>query len=126
MLSEQLQHLKKKANISTQKWSELSGVPVSTISRLLSGQTDNPSFQSVCDLVYAVGGSVDEMMGKHEADKTEKERSKADLYELAMTTKNQWIHRLFVICCILIAVCVLVILYFIWDATHPAQGIIKY
>lgn len=126
MLNEQLQHLKKKANISTQKWSELSGVPVSTISRLLSGHTDNPSFQSVCDLVYSIGGSVDEMMGRREAVKDGAERSKADLYELAMDTKNKWIHRLFIICCILLAVCIVVILYFIWDATHPAQGIIKY
>ena len=62
MLSTQLKLLKEKRKLTNQQLSDLSGVPVGTINRILSGQTDNPSFQTVCDMVMAMdllhGGST--------------------------------------------------------------------
>ena len=43
--------------------SRRSGVPQQTVSRLLNAQTDNPQFISVCQLVAALGGSLDAMAG---------------------------------------------------------------
>lgn len=60
MLSTQLKLLKEKRKLTNQQLSDLSGVPVGTINRILSGQTDNPSFQTVCDMVMAMDGSLDE------------------------------------------------------------------
>ena len=42
MLSTQLKLLKEKRKLTNQQLSDLSGVPVGTINRILSGQTDNP------------------------------------------------------------------------------------
>ena len=63
MLSTQLKLMKEARKLTTQQLSDLSGVPVGTINRILSGQTDNPSFQTVCDLVMAMDGSLDELVG---------------------------------------------------------------
>ena len=68
MLATQLKLLKEKRKLTTQQLSDLSGVPVGTINRILSGQTDNPSFQTVCDLVMAMDGSLDELVGIQEGD----------------------------------------------------------
>lgn len=45
------------------EFSRRSGVPQQTVSRLLNAQTDNPQFISVCQLVAALGGSLDAMAG---------------------------------------------------------------
>lgn len=63
MLSEKLKALKTEKNLTTHQLSELSGLPESTISRILSGQTDSPGFLAVADLVRAMGGSLDEIVG---------------------------------------------------------------
>lgn len=54
---------KVKKNITLSEWSALSGVPVDTISKYISNHTKNPNFQSVCDLILALGGSVDAALG---------------------------------------------------------------
>lgn len=41
----------------------ISGVPVQTIKRIKQGTTDNPYFDTVVDLVRAMGGSLDELVG---------------------------------------------------------------
>ena len=63
MLYEKLKALKMSKNLTIQEISEKSGVPSSTVSRIFSGQTDNPSFQNICDIVIAMGGSLDELAG---------------------------------------------------------------
>ena len=59
MKTEFLKELKEKSKLTTKQISDLSGIPESTISRILSGQTDNPTFDTVCALVKAMGGSLD-------------------------------------------------------------------
>lgn len=59
MKAEFLKKLKDESKLTTKQISELSGIPESTISRIMSGQTDNPSFDSICAIVKAMGGSLD-------------------------------------------------------------------
>ena len=56
MNAEDLKRMKEERKLTTKQISELSGIPESTISRILSGQTDNPSFDTICALVRAMGG----------------------------------------------------------------------
>ena len=63
MTSDYLKALKLKKNLTNQELSDLSGVPVGTINRIMANQTDNPSFQTVCDIVIALDGSLDELAG---------------------------------------------------------------
>lgn len=46
---------KDEQGLSNQQLSDASGVPKSTVDRILSGRTDNPSLQNILDLANAVG-----------------------------------------------------------------------
>ena len=81
MKTEFLKELKEKSKLTTKQISDISGIPESTISRILSGQTDNPTFDTVSALVKAMGGSLDELAEfKTKSDDAE-ESSLVELYE---------------------------------------------
>lgn len=63
MVIEKLKAMKKEGKVTNQQWAELSGVPASTITRILSGETPTPQFPTVAKLVKALGGSLDEFWG---------------------------------------------------------------
>lgn len=70
---------------SSKHWSEVSGVPEATISRLLSAQNESPQFGSVAALVKAIDGSLDDLAGiEHPPVMIERERMilAADVKEL--------------------------------------------
>jgi len=91
-ISNQLKLLKEKRHLTNQQLSDLSGVPIGTVNRILSGQTDNPSFQAVCDMVMAMDGSLDEMVGIKEepsaSDKKSASKEIIQLYEGIIADKN--------------------------------------
>ena len=124
MISTQLKALKEQRKLTNQQLADLSGVPVGTINRILSGQTDNPSFQTVCDIVMAMDGSLDELAGIREPEETPAKpkgpgREIIELYQDIISGKDKWIHRLFVCCCFLTLVLVAIVGY---DLTHPTVG----
>ena len=63
MVSQFLRELKAEKKLTTQQIADRSRVPLSTVSRVLSGPTDNPSFATICAIVKAMGGSLDELAG---------------------------------------------------------------
>ena len=124
MLATQLKLLKEKRKLTTQQLSDLSGVPVGTINRILSGQTDNPSFQTVCDITRALGGSLDKIAGLNPEGEREKPVSNeiTALYREVLKSKDKWIHRLFVVCCVLI---VYVLGLLVFDLANPNIGFFR-
>ena len=125
-LSTQLKLLKEKRKLTNQQLSDLSGVPVGTINRILSGQTDNPSFQTVCDMVMAMEGSLDELVGIKEDFPVEQRKTAnpeiIKLYENMIDYKEKWIQRLFVCCCILTLVLIGIVAF---DLMNPAIGFFR-
>lgn len=122
MISNQLKLLKERRKLTNQQLSDLSGVPIGTINRIMAGQTDNPSFQTVCDIVMAMDGSLDELVGIKEETLQEKKAANKEiiqLYESMLDNKEKWMHRLFVCCCILIAVLIGIVIF---DLTNPQIG----
>lgn len=98
MLADYLRMLKDKKNVTNQELSDLSGVPIGTINRIMARQTDNPSFQTVCDIVIALDGSLDELAGLKST--VEKEDHNAALnmemvqmYRHLISTKDKWISQ---------------------------------
>ena len=125
MLSTRLKELKDQRKLTNQQLSDLSGVPVGTINRIMAGQTDNPSFQTVCDMVMAMGGSLDELAGIQKPGGGEPSPPGEDLirlYERTIEGKEKWLYRLFFLCCVLIAVLLGVLIY---DLTHPMVGFFR-
>lgn len=72
-ISEYLSRLKEEKSLTQQQIAELSGVPMGTVSRILAGQVECPSFQAVADMTKALGGSLDELAGieRKEPEKTQ-------------------------------------------------------
>ena len=125
MLSTRLKELKDQRKLTNQQLSDLSGVPVGTINRIMAGQTDNPSFQTVCDMVMAMGGSLDELAGIQTPGGGEPSPPGEELirlYERTIEGKEKWLYRLFFLCCVLVAVLLGVLIY---DLTHPMVGFFR-
>ena len=99
MLLEGLKELKEQKKMTNQELADLSGVPLGTINRIMAGQTDNPSFQTVCDITRALGGSLDKIAGLNPEGEREKPVSNeiTALYREVLKSKDKLIHRLFVV-----------------------------
>ena len=107
MLSTQLKLLKEKRKLTNQQLSDLSGVPVGTINRILSGQTDNPSFQQEIPQAEKKARASQEILS---------------LYEAMIESKNKWLHRLFVCCCVLTLVLIFLVIF---DLMNPSVGFFR-
>ena len=59
MLYERLRAMK--GDMTAQQIADKSGVPVATVNRVLQGLTENPGFDTVCKLVKAMGGSLNDL-----------------------------------------------------------------
>lgn len=54
--------LQTESGISFVEISKKSGVPLTTVKRFFRGETKNPGFLQVCQIVAALGGSVDDLL----------------------------------------------------------------
>ena len=127
MTSDYLKALKLKKNLTNQELSDLSGVPVVTINRIMANQTDNPSFQTVCDIVIALDGSLDELAGIRPKKDSEAENAKYTpeieaIYKQMIHSKDKWIFRLFVFSCVIVA---FIVFLLIFDLLNPNIGFFR-
>lgn len=60
-VSTYIMQLKEAGNYSWNQISERSGVPVSTIRSIAAGTVEQPSHQTVHDIIVAIGGSMDDL-----------------------------------------------------------------
>ena len=134
LLHERIQERKRLRKLTNREIAELSGVPEASISRILSGETANPSYQNVRDIVVALGGDEDAFFNSvpptapapaHSADAQvialyEKRLEDKDA---ALRDKNKWIRNLFIV--VIILVCFLVF-WLIIDITNPVIGWVRY
>lgn len=119
---EKLVQMKQQCGLTTQQIADKSGVPASSITRMLKGQTEEPSFSSVAKTVKAMGGSLDELVGIEPKTVTitnkeivhEDERL-INLYERAIASKNRWIRWLFIILLVLIVFVIGLLIFDILD-----------
>ena len=64
-LPERLKDEKFRNHLTNQQLSDVSGVPIATISRILSGAVSNPGFFHIAALCAAMGVSMDSVAGVH-------------------------------------------------------------
>ena len=62
MVWEKVCCLQTESGISYVEISKKSGVPLTTVKRFFRGETKNPGFYQVCQIINALGGSVDELL----------------------------------------------------------------
>ena len=123
MKAEILKKLKDESKLTTKKISEKSGIPESTISRILSGQTDNPSFDSIYAIVKAMGGSLDSVFENDIKTNNDDTSPLIKLYEKVISEKNWYIKLLIILCGILILSLILIIII---DVLNGTVGFVRY
>lgn len=124
ILADYLRKLKDKKNITNQELSDLSGVPIGTINRIMAGQTDNPNFQTICDIVIALDGSLDNLVGikstvENENPNITLSMESAMMYKHIIATKDKWIRNLFICVCFLV---VFILILLVIDLSIPSLG----
>lgn len=115
--------LKEKCGLTNEQIANASGVPESTVARIFNGKTDNPYFQTIVDIVKAMGGSIDLMEGMVTEGEvkvsTESESKLIQLYREIIQNKDKWIKFLVAL---LVIIVFIFILLFTYDITHPTVG----
>lgn len=115
-----LRELRDRKGLTNHELAALSGVPESTLCRILSGQTDNPGIQTVCDIVRALDGDMNEVCGFTAPPKPNLEST--DFIKHVMLVKDRWLRWMFVYCVVLT---VMVIMAMALDFVSPAFGYIR-
>lgn len=106
MLHERLQALMNQKKMTITGVSKLSGVPETTVRNIVTGKTPDPGLQNVVDIVKAMHGSLDEIVGIERPPVAVEppqpatvDQNVIHLYERSLANKNAWIKRLFFTCC---------------------------
>jgi predicted ribosome quality control (RQC) complex YloA/Tae2 family protein len=79
LVAKYLTELKTKTGLSFEAIAEKSNRPVSTVKNLCTGKTEDPRLDTVAPVVYALGGSIDEMCNP---GKTQDEMKKTSVLSL--------------------------------------------
>lgn len=98
-LIEHLKQLKSQSGLTSQQIADRSGIPLSTVSRILSGETGSPTFLTISALVRAMGGSLDEIaFGKQEGGQfsigVEAIQQMESTYQAMLKTKDEQVNLL--------------------------------
>ena len=60
---EHLRALKEKRDLTYAEIAEISDIPLTTVTRIFSGATPNPTFETIARLTISLGGSLDGIAG---------------------------------------------------------------
>ena len=64
MLAKKIRELRNKKGLSQEKLARLADVSYNTIVKIESGESENPTFQTMTGIAKALGGSLDDLAKK--------------------------------------------------------------
>lgn len=111
MKHEELKALKDKSGLTAQQIADKSNVPLPTVNRILSGQTQDPGYETMTAIIEAI--DVPE-------EKDDRKRL-IEIYERVIKRKNKYIAILGIVCAVLMLVFIFLL---IWDVCNPNIGFI--
>lgn len=95
MILGKLKELKDAKHLTNQRISDLSGVPLSTVTRVFNGQTDNPNIGTVEDIAKGMGVTLEDITGiKQVEEKFSPDDNLIQLYKEVLRTKDKYIKFL--------------------------------
>ncbi len=121
MLSEDLSALKSGTNLTAKEIAQRADVSESTFSRILSGETSDPSFATVARLVSAMGGSLDLIAGI--SRETNYRDELIDQCRSDIAHERTQFRRTFIFSCAVVA---FLLLFLAADVLLPNAGWIRY
>ena len=68
---EKLKQMKKETHMTNQQIAEKSNIPESTVARIFSGKTPNPTVTTVVSMARAMGGSAADLLNEEDGTKTD-------------------------------------------------------
>ena len=97
LVANYLATLKEKTGLTYEAIAERSNRSESTVKNLFAGKSDNPGIDTVAPVIYAMGGSIDEMYNPGKSKDTMKEISISSIkeiyeYQLSETVKMSETH----------------------------------
>ena len=111
MILAKLKELKTQKGMTNQQIADLSGVPLSTVTRIFNGQTDNPNIQTLEDIVKGMGITLEDVTGiKQVEEKFDSNDNLIQLYKDMLKTKDKYIKFL-AGALITILVCLVILLF---------------
>lgn len=102
-LKEDLNKLKDKHNLTLQDIAEKSGIPLSTVKKIFSGETRDPGYLSLKPIL--------DVLQQEEKNSKSLSDEMIDLYERVIKRKNGWIKFLTVLSLFLITLFVSLLIY---------------
>lgn len=128
---DRLKALKAKTGMTALEISEKSGIPESTVTRIFSGKTANPTVATIVAIYKAMGGTAAEIFGDDvrvnvvsEVSPTSKESAELiTLYKETIKTKDRYIKVLSIALAVLIAFIMAVVLI---DLLNGHFGFVRY
>ena len=132
MITRKLIALKTARNLTNQQISDLSGVPLSTITRILSGQTENPNIQTIADIVGALDGSMDDILGLRSTAQKEPESHTEliELYKDIIRGKDETIRgkdkTIKIMGGLLVGIVIILLIVLIIDLLNGGLGFMRY
>jgi transcriptional regulator with XRE-family HTH domain len=114
--------MKDASNMTAQQIADKSSVPVATVNRVLRGLTENPGFDTVCKLVKAMGGSLNDL----DEDRVCEPEGLTQLYERGLEYRERKIKKLertiMIIAVFTFIVMAAVIGMLVYDMMHLDKG----
>lgn len=126
LLWERVCILREEQGKSLAQIAEESRVPITSVKRFFSGETKNPGFLSLCQIIYALGGSVDEVMEIDREDQPvhmEADSKYSRLLEKDLRYERKSKYRVWVAFLVLVAINIVMLLF---DLFNPYVGYIRY
>lgn len=94
---EKLKNLKEDRKMTTKEISEISGVPLATVTRFFRGDSPNAGLDTIAPIALALGASLDEIAGLKQSDAEPIKEPVAvamDSYAELLSVKNGYIEEL--------------------------------
>ena len=121
MLSEDLSTLKTAANLTAKEIAQRADVSESTLSRILTGETTDPSFATVSRLVSVMGDSLDVIAGiSHEINYRDE---LIDQCHDDIAHERRQFKRILIFTCAIVA---FLLIFVALDIVLPGSGWVKY
>ena len=88
--------LMKEGNYTYEDAEMVSGIPASTIKKIVSGDTDDPRFSTLTKLIISLGGDINELIGYEKKKEIEISTtiSLKDSYDMKVETLKEYIASL--------------------------------
>lgn len=88
-MTDKLRQLKKESHMTNQQIAEKSNVPESTVARIISGKTPNPTITTVASMARAMGGSAADFFDEEEASFAPEKGENTDAPTVEKTEKSR-------------------------------------